>query len=58
MSPGHTVACHWAEQIYAGAIQPRASAVVEAAVRDEAPPPVVPVPGDPDVTTLGPPSGV
>ena len=58
MSPGHTVACHWAEQIYAGAIQPRASAVVEAAVTDEAPPPVVPVPGDPDVTTLGPPAGV
>jgi peptide/nickel transport system ATP-binding protein len=58
MSPGHTVACHWAEQIYAGAIQPRASAVVEAAVPDEAPPPVVAVPGDPDVTTLGPPSGV
>ena len=58
MSPGHTVACHWAEQIHAGTIQPRASAVVEAAVPDEAPPPVVPVPGDPDVTTLGPPSGV
>ena len=58
MSPGHTVACHWAEQIHAGAIQPRASAVIEAAVPNETPPPVVPVHGDPDVTTLGPPSGV
>ncbi len=58
MSPEHTVACHWAEQIHAGDIQPRASAVVEAAVPDEPPRQGVPIPSDPDVTTLGPPAGV
>jgi len=58
MAPGHTVACHWAEQIHAGVITPRASAVVEAAVRDEPPPTRVPLPGDPTTTTLGPPPGV
>jgi peptide/nickel transport system ATP-binding protein len=29
LRPGHTVACHWAEDIEAGLIQPAASAVVE-----------------------------
>ncbi|MGH8774439.1 MAG: ABC transporter ATP-binding protein [Jiangellaceae bacterium] len=58
MIPGHTVACHWAEQIHAGVIHPRASAVVEAAVALEAPAEGVAVPGDPTVTTLGPPPGV
>jgi peptide/nickel transport system ATP-binding protein len=31
--PGHVVACHWAEQIDAGEIRPRAEAVVDAATR-------------------------
>jgi len=57
MAPGHTVACHWAEQIHAGVILPRASAVVEAAAPEVAPPLSVPVPGDPSATTLGPPPG-
>ena len=35
LAPGHTVACHWAEDIAAGSIAPRAEAVVDAAV-DEA----------------------
>ena len=37
LAPGHTVACHWAEDIAAGLITPRADAVVVAAV-DEQPP--------------------
>ena len=54
MAPGHTVACHWAEDIAAGSITPKAEAVVEAAV-DEEPPESVPVPGERDTSTLGPP---
>ncbi len=57
LAPGHTVACHWAEDIAAGLIAPRAEAVVEAAV-DEAPPESVPVPGEPETSTLGPPPGI
>jgi peptide/nickel transport system ATP-binding protein len=57
MAPGHTVACHWAEDIAAGRITPRAEAVVKAAVGEE-PPPAVPVPGEPGTTTLGPPRAV
>ena len=57
LAPGHTVACHWAEDIAAGLITPRADAVVVAAT-DEEPPPPVRVPGESDTTTLGPPPGV
>jgi peptide/nickel transport system ATP-binding protein len=57
LAPDHTVACHWAEDIAAGLITPRAEAVVVAAT-DEEPPPPVRVPGEPDTTTLGPPRGV
>jgi peptide/nickel transport system ATP-binding protein len=57
MAPGHTVACHWAEDIAAGSITPRADAVVEAAL-DEEPPPPVRVPGESETTTLGPPAPV
>jgi peptide/nickel transport system ATP-binding protein len=55
LAPGHTVACHWAEQIHSGEIAPRASAVVEAAV-DAPPPESVTLAGD--TTTLGPPPGI
>jgi peptide/nickel transport system ATP-binding protein len=58
IAPGHRVACHWAEDIDAGVITPRASAVVEAALPEEAPPEAVPLPGDRSTTTLGPPPGV
>jgi peptide/nickel transport system ATP-binding protein len=54
---GHTVACHWAEQIHSGEITPRPSAVVEAVI-DAAPPATVPIAGDPTITTLGPPPGI
>ena len=57
LAPGHTVACHWAEDIAAGLITPRADAVVVAATNEEPPPPVR-VPGESDTTTLGPPPGV
>ena len=57
LAPGHTVACHWAEDIAAGLITPRAEAVVVAATNEEPPPPVR-VPGESDTTTLGPPPGV
>jgi peptide/nickel transport system ATP-binding protein len=57
LAPGHTVACHWAEEIEAGRITPVADAVVEAAV-DEEPPPTVRIPGEDETTTLGPPPGV
>ncbi|HJU96776.1 MAG TPA: ABC transporter ATP-binding protein [Jiangellaceae bacterium] len=57
LAPGHTVACHWAEQIDSGEIAPRASAVVEAAI-DAEPPPSVPIAGDSTTTTLGPPPGI
>jgi peptide/nickel transport system ATP-binding protein len=55
--PGHTVACHWAEQIHSGQIAPRASAVVEAVI-DAEPPATVPIAGDSTITTLGPPPGI
>jgi peptide/nickel transport system ATP-binding protein len=57
MAPGHTVACHWAEQIHSGEITPRPSAVVGAVI-DAAPPTTVPIAGDPTITTLGPPPGI
>ncbi len=57
LAPGHTVACHWAEDIAAGRVTAVAEAVVEAAV-DEQPPTPVRVPGEPETTTLGPPPGV
>jgi peptide/nickel transport system ATP-binding protein len=57
MAAGHTVACHWAEQIHSGQIHPRASAIVEAAVAQDTVSEGVPVPGE-ATTTLGPPPGV
>jgi peptide/nickel transport system ATP-binding protein len=57
MALGHTVACHWAEDIAAGRIAPLARAVVDAAV-DEEPPAAVPVPGEPGTSTLGPPPAI
>jgi peptide/nickel transport system ATP-binding protein len=57
VAPGHSVACHWAEDIAAGRITPSAEAVVEAAVHEE-PPPAVPVRGEPGTTTLGPPPAI
>jgi peptide/nickel transport system ATP-binding protein len=57
LAPGHTVACHWAEDIAAGSITPQAEAVVDAAVAEQ-PPELAPVPGEPETSTLGPPPGI